>query len=85
MKTEQQIKEDLEFYDYCKQSRISDVSGSSLSVFLDYEIRSSWWASWIGWDWGQELSGRYFAWKASRKYARYKQSKMWEQRIKNLR
>jgi hypothetical protein len=58
---------------------------SSLSVFLDYEIRSSWWASWIGWNWGQELSGKYFAWKTSIKYARYKQSKMWEQRIKNLR
>lgn len=55
------------------------------SFFLDYEIRSSWWASWIGWNWGQELSGKYFAWKTSRKYARYKQSKMWEQRIKNFR
>lgn len=61
------------------------LADSSLSVFLDYEIRSSWWASWIGWNWGQELSGKYFAWKTSRKYARYKQSKMWEQRIKNLR
>ena len=61
------------------------LADSSLSVFLDYEIRSSWWASWIGWSWGQELSGRYFAWKVKRKYARYKQSKVWEQRIKNLR
>ena len=61
------------------------LADSSLSVFLDYEIRSSWWASWIGWNWGQELSGKYFAWKTSRKYARYKQSKVWEQRIKNFR
>jgi hypothetical protein len=61
------------------------LADSSLSVFLDYEIRSSWWASWIGWDWGQELSGKYFAWKTSRKYARYKRSKMWERRIKNFR
>lgn len=61
------------------------LADSSLSVFLDYEIRSSWLASWIGWNWGQELSGKYFACKTSRKYARYKQSKMWEQRIKNLR
>lgn len=61
------------------------LADSSLSVFLDYEIRSSWLASWIGWNWGQELSGKYFAWKTSRKYARYKQGKMWEQRIKNLR
>jgi hypothetical protein len=51
------------------------LAESSLSIFLDYEIRSSWWASWIGWDWGQELSGKYFAWKTSRKYARYKQPK----------
>jgi hypothetical protein len=43
------------------------LSDSSLSVFLDYEIRSSWWASWIGWNWGQELSGSYFAWKVKRK------------------
>ena len=61
------------------------LADSSLSVFLDYEIRSSWWASWIGWNWGRELSGKYFAWKTRRKYARYKQSKMWEQRIKNFR
>jgi hypothetical protein len=61
------------------------LADSFLSVFLDYEIRSSWWASCIGWDWGQELSGKYFAWKTSRKYARYKQSKVWEQRIKNFR
>jgi len=61
------------------------LADSSLSVFLDYEIRSSWWASWISWNWGQELSGKYFAWKTSKKYARYKQSKMWEQRIKNFR
>lgn len=71
--------------DYEKQLGQAVVSGSSLSVFLDYEIRSSWWASWISWDFGQELSGKYFAWKTSRKYARYKQSKMWERRIKNFR
>jgi hypothetical protein len=62
-----------------------DVSGSSLSAFLDYEIRSSWWASWIGFDYGQELAGKYFAWKAKRKYNRYLKSKMWERRIKNCR
>lgn len=53
--------------------------------FLDYEIRSSWWASWIGWNWAQKFLGKYFAWKTSKKYARYKQSKVWEQRIKNYR
>lgn len=68
-----------------KEETKKDLDGAiDLSVFLDYEIRSSWWASWIGWNWGQEISGKYFAWKASKKYARYKQSKMWEQRIKNF-
>ena len=58
------------------------LTDSSLSVFLDYEIRSSCWAGWIGWNWGQEISGKYFAWKVKRKYARYKQSKMWEQHFR---
>lgn len=52
--------------------------------FLDYEIRSSWWASWIGWDWGQELSGKYFAWKVKRKYARYKHSKMIQMKLTKI-
>lgn len=59
------------------------LADSWLSVFLDYEIRSSWWALWISWNWGQELSARYFAWKVTRKYARYRQSKIREKRIKN--
>ena len=46
---------------------------------LDYEIRSSCWASWISWSWMQVLSGKYFAWKVKHKYARYKQSKVWQQ------
>lgn len=52
-----------------------------MEMIIDYEIRSSWWACWIGWDWGQALSGKYFAWKTRQKYARYKTSKMWEHRI----
>lgn len=58
-------------------------SDNSLYVFLDYEIRSSWWACWIGWNWAQELAGKYFAWKVRVKYARYKQSKEREQLIKS--
>jgi len=57
-------------------------STTELSFFLEYEIGSSWWASWIGWDWGQKLSGKYFVWKVKRKYARYKQFKnttQWKQ------
>lgn len=61
------------------------LADSSLAVLLDYEIRSSWWASLISWDWGLKLSAKYFAWKVKRKYGRYKQSKMWQQQINNLR
>jgi hypothetical protein len=48
---------------------------SQLCMFIDYEVISSWWASWIWWDWGQEISGKYFLWKAKRKYAKYQQLK----------
>ena len=49
---------------------------------LDYELRSSWWASLIFWDWGQEMAGSYFAWKVKRKHRRYIQSKTFEAKIK---
>lgn len=62
-----------------------NLTDSPLRFFLDYEIRSTWWASWIGWNWGQEISGRYFAWKVKRKYGRYLLSKEMEKRVKNLR
>jgi len=45
-----------------------------LSDALDYEIRSNWIASFIWFGWGQELLGRYFAWKVKRKHKRYKKS-----------
>lgn len=58
-----------------------DTQEINISDFLDYEIRSSWWASWIGCEWGQRLAGKYFAWKVKRKYVRYKESKEWQRRI----
>jgi len=42
---------------------------------LDYEIRSSWWASIISWAWLQNISATYFAWKTKTKYARYEMNK----------
>jgi len=45
--------------------------GTLLEVILDYEIRSSWWASWISNEWLQELSANWFAWKVRRKFARW--------------
>ena len=44
---------------------------------LDYEIRSSWWASWIFWGWGQSLAAKYYAWKVNLKWKRYVESKRW--------
>jgi hypothetical protein len=40
-------------------------------IFLDYEIRSSWWADLIWFEWGQNLAVRYFVWKVKRKYKKY--------------
>lgn len=47
------------------------ISRLSMQEVLNYEIHSHWLASWIGFEWGQELLGTYFAWKVRRKYNRY--------------
>lgn len=51
-------------------------------LILDYEIRSSWWASLIGFAWMQNLAASYFARKVRRKCARWKQSQVEWQRVK---
>ncbi len=48
--------------------------GNTRQWVLEYEITSSPIASWIGWEWGQDLCARYFAWKVNRKYNRYLKS-----------
>lgn len=60
------------------------LADNPLIFFLDYEVRSSWWASRIGWGWAQKLSAKYFSWKVKRKYTRYKTSKMWDSKIKDF-
>ena len=52
--------------------------------FLHYGIRSSWWAPLIGWDWGQELSAKYFAWKTRIKYKKYEKSIFYKKWLENL-
>jgi hypothetical protein len=47
------------------------ISRLSMQEVLNYEIHSHWLASWIGFEWGQDLMGKYFAWKVRRKYNRY--------------
>lgn len=59
------------------------TSESEINFLLNYEVRSSWWACYISWEWAQKLSSSYFAWKVSRKYARYKESQLRKYLIKN--
>lgn len=66
------------------EHQASSVDKTSLKAFLDYEIRSSWWASLVSWDWMQKITGKYFAWKTKRKYERYSRSKKWELFLKRL-
>tara|TARA_R110002033_G_scaffold60171_1_gene110189 strand:+ start:4899 stop:5153 length:255 start_codon:yes stop_codon:yes gene_type:complete len=68
-----------------KNGVLQNISGSSLRDCLDYEIRSSWWASWIFFEWGQEISGAYFAWKTKRKYNRYIKTIQRQLRLRNYR
>jgi hypothetical protein len=44
----------------------------TLHQAIIYEIGGSWWASWVGYPPLQRIVSKYFAWKASRKLARYK-------------
>lgn len=52
-------------------NRLAEVDQRRL---LDYEVRASWWASWISNDKLQDLTASYFAWKVRRKYARWRAS-----------
>lgn len=37
---------------------------------VDYEVRSSWWTPYVGWEWAQTLAARWYAWKVNRKMGR---------------
>lgn len=50
----------------------------SIKTFIDYEVRSSRWASKVSAPWLQKLAGKYFAWKVKRKYDRYITSMHWK-------
>ena len=58
--------------------------GINLKELLDYEMRGSWWASYISNPYLQSLVASYFAWKTSRKYNRYKRSKEFQKRLKAI-
>ena len=68
--------------DYLKAETVGYIS---LSVFLDYEIKSSWFASWVSCNYGKKLCAKYFVWKVKRKYSRYIKFKEFQQMINNNR
>ena len=51
--------------------KTSVISRLYMQDILNYEVHSNRFASWIGFEWGQNLMGKYFAWKVRRKYNRY--------------
>lgn len=42
-----------------------------LRTILEYEVHSSWWAPFVSGPRLQALAASYFAWKTTRKYARW--------------
>lgn len=59
------------------QSRSSIEWLDMRQMLLDYEIRSSIWASWVGIAALQNLAARYFARKVNRKMRRWMRSREW--------
>tara|TARA_Y100000310_G_scaffold345655_1_gene467804 strand:+ start:18088 stop:18291 length:204 start_codon:yes stop_codon:yes gene_type:complete len=56
-----------------------------MKTFLDYEIRSSWWACLIPFSFLQDLVVKYFFWKVKRKYNRYLYSiRIYDEMMKNM-
>jgi hypothetical protein len=75
-----------EFMDYHNKTGMmwpeeSKQSIPRMKIFLDYEIRSSWWAELIWFTWGQDLAAKYFAWKVQRKYNKYLHSRNMQHKI----
>lgn len=68
----------------CVHCNPTPIKIMSIEDCVMYEIRGSWWASFVSWPWAQEISGRYFAWKVKRKHRRYKQSIIIQQSLKAL-
>lgn len=64
------------------KSGFVDVQRMDMREILDYEIRASWWAGWVGITPLQDLAGKYFAWKVRRKYARWVASRDMGRRVK---
>jgi hypothetical protein len=59
------------------------ISRLTMKQILEYECHSHWLASWISFNWGQELIAWYIARKVTRKYGRYSYSLDNRERIIN--
>lgn len=53
----------------------------TLLDIVDYEVRASWWACYVSYPPLQTLAGKYFAWKAKRKFKRWQESLKWQVRF----
>ena len=49
----------------------SNLYGLTPQQILKYELRASWWASWVCIGWMQSVVGSYFAWKVRCKWSRF--------------
>ena len=59
------------------------ISRLTMKQILEYECHSHWLASWISFNWGQELIAWYIARKVARKYKRYLYSLESRERLTN--
>ena len=59
------------------------ISRLTMKQILEYECHSHWLASWISFNWGQELIAWHIARKVARKYGRYSYSLDNRERIIN--
>jgi hypothetical protein len=71
-------------YSNTKKQRIESMKTLSVKEILDYEVRSHWLASRIGFSWGQDLIARHLANKVRRKHRRYLHSLETQEYIKGL-
>jgi hypothetical protein len=56
-----------------------------LSVFIDYEVRSSTWTKYIKYRWLQKIAGKYFFRLANKKFRRYEISRAQDQAVLDAR
>lgn len=59
------------------KDKIADNIRNTLTIeqVAEYEVYSSWFGAYMYFGWMQWLSGKYFSWKAERKYKRYAKQK----------